>query len=54
MEKNKRPFILKQTVWGIVLIAPASYLIYRGVIGMNFLIILCGIFLLLIQYLRQR
>lgn len=48
MEKNKRSFILKQIIWGIMFIAPSTYLIYRGVNGMNFLMILGGIVLFVI------
>ena len=49
MEKNKWSFIFKQIVWGIVLIVPSVYLIYRGVIGMNFLMILGGIIFIVIS-----
>ena len=48
MEQNKRSFIIKQTAWGIVFIAPGIYLIYRGAIGINFLMIIGGIILLII------
>ncbi len=40
--------MLNQIVWGIVFVAPGIFLIYRGVVGTNFLIILGGIILLLI------
>jgi hypothetical protein len=48
LEKNKQSFILKQIIWGIAFIVPSVYLTYRGIIGINFLMILAGIILFVI------
>jgi hypothetical protein len=48
MEKNKQSFVIRQLIYTIVLTFSGAYLVYRGIVGGNFLIILGGIILFVI------